>query len=317
MAKRVLAVIGAVALVLVAIVVRGLIDDDRGGSGGSDGAPPEDDVLVLACDKELVEVCEAVDGARVVEQSSAETSAVIVEGGADDIDAWVTTDVWLEVTAGRTERSLGTAERLARSPVVVGVVRDRSEAVEALCDGASLWRCLGDNAGRPWSELGGRATWGPLLVGMPAADSAVGLSVLSAAAIGYFESSDFVRNDFDTNVGFGSWLSRLTDASEDADPDPLETMVTRAGSYSAAAGLRSRLEDLSTSRPLEALEPSPPVDSTLVILDLPGGSEGPSPDAMREALTAAGWSAVDGSPGRVLADGVAGALLTRWQEATR
>lgn len=310
MAKRVLAAVGAIALVLVALVVRGIIDGDE--DGGAEAGPPGDERVVLACDAELSEVCGALDGVEVVVQPSATTSAAVVDGGAGDIDGWVTTDVWLEVTDGRTESAVGQAERLANTGVALAVVPDRAGALRQLCADVSTWRCVGENAGRAWSELGGETTWGPLRVGMPSANSATGLSILTAAAVGWFEGTDFATNDF--GADFSSWLARLTSASGSGDRDPLATMLQRAGAYSAAGTLAARIEGVS--RPVETIAPAPPAAATVVLVDRPGGTGlGDVAADLRAALVDRGWRPAEGPPTSVLPPGVAGALHEAWRTA--
>jgi len=308
MARRVLAAIGAVAIVLVAFVVRSLLDDSGDPSG-----PRGDDEVVLACSPELADACRQIPGVRVRSEPAATTSAAIVAGDAEDIDGWVTTDVWYELTAARAGRALGSAERVATSPVVLAVVPARLEALERHCTGKPLWYCVGDDAGRQWTDLGGEAGWGPLQIGMPSADSAVGLSVLAAGTIGYFDGTDFAANDFDPD--FDSWLSRLTDASAAGDSDPMGTMLRQAGRYSAAG---TTLAPVTTSaREVAHLEPAPPVSATVVLVDLPGRTPLPSAQGLRDVLVARSWQAADGEPEPLLIPGVAGALHGRWRQATR
>ena len=61
----------------------------------------------------------------------------------------------------------GEPDPFASSPVRGGVTRPghgrtraADGAIAAHCGGTITWRCVGDNAGRPWADLGGQAAWG-------------------------------------------------------------------------------------------------------------------------------------------------------------
>ncbi|MFZ6003836.1 MAG: hypothetical protein ACOYXM_07850 [Actinomycetota bacterium] len=310
MAQRVLAVLGAVAIVLVAIVVRAAIDDD-GGPGGSDDDGSE---LVVACDTDLAAYCEALTGldGRIVEASDV-TSLGILGGTLNEIDAWVTTDAWYEVTAGRSARPIGEAELLASSPIVVAADPDRVAAVETLCSGRATWRCLGDRAGEPWDTIGGQAAWGRLSAGLPDADTSTGLSVLAAVAIGYFGDADFAANEFDD--AFASWLAKLSLPAPGGDPDPANTLVVRRGTYSVAGTTAARLSGIS--RPVGRVDAEPPVEAGIVLVRLAGGDDIDAIDQLRDDLVASGWTRASGQPEMMLKPGVLAALHTLWMEVAR
>ena len=301
-----LAVLGAVAMVAAAVVARGALDDDDGGGGG-DG----DGEVVVVCDADFRATCEALDGdIEVRVEDSAATSAALVAGTLDDIDSWVTSAAWLELTDSRTERPLGEATVLATSTVVLASDADRAEALSALCDGIPAWRCVGDAAEEPWSALGGDARWGPLRVGLPDADSAIGLSVLASVAIGYFDGTDFAANDF---VDLRGWLTTLVDASGSGDPKLLTTLVRVRGTFSAGGLLAA---DTASRDQLVALSADPPVEAVAVMVDLPGHDARPNPDGLRAALVERGWDAGAGEPTVVLKPGVLAALHTLWKDIT-
>lgn len=311
MAQRVLAVIGAVALVLVAIVVRGALDDDGGdGSDGSDGGD-RDEQLIVACDVDLEELCRSLDGlAGLIVEESATTSLGLLGGTLDEVDAWVTSDVWFQVTQGRAEGEIGSAELLATSQAVVAVDPTRASAVADLCGGQALWRCLGDQAGEPWSTLGGQATWGPLRSGLPDADTATGLSVLASVAVGYFDGTAFAANDF--AGAFETWLDGLTAPAPGGDPDPAATLVARQGTYSAAGTTAARVSTIT--RPVEQLDATPTVQAGVVLVDLPGGDDVSPLDDLRALLVGAGWTSASGPPEPPFLPGVLAALHTLWTE---
>jgi hypothetical protein len=247
-------------------------------------------------------------------EASATTSLGIVDGALDEVDAWVTSDAWFEVTSGRADRDVGVVEELASSPVVAAVDADRSAAVSTLCGGQAVWRCLGDHAGEPWSALGGQPTWGQLETGLPDADAATGLSVVASVAVGYFGSPDFAANEFGGE--FASWLDRLSEPSPGGDPDPANTLVVRRGTYTAAGTVDARLAAIN--RPVGRLDVSPAVTARVVLVDLPGGDDvSDVARQLRDSLVAAGWTTGSGAPEPLLKPGVLAALHTLWTEVTR
>lgn len=315
MAKRVLAVIGAVALVLVAIVVRSALDDGDTTPGRDDR--PSDGQLVAVCDTDFADQCRALDGAAVRVEPSATTSAAIVDGTAEDIDVWVTTSAWVELTAARVASHegsipLGSVQPLAIGDVALGVVAGRADALQGLCGGQPSWRCLGDNAGRPWADVGGQPTWGAVRTGLPDADTAVGLEVLASVAAGYFGSTTFAANDFAPEA-FDGWLARLAAPSGAGDRDLLATLVRRQGTYDAGGVLAHeaapRVELVTVS-----LRPSVPVRVVAVQLGDEGLGDG---GALRAAFVDAGWTPGGGEPAELLVPGVMGALHDLWKDVTR
>lgn len=317
MAQRVLAVLGAVAIVLAAIAVRAAIDDGddraRDGDRGADGA------LVVICAEDLADACAALDRVTVVEEEAATTAAQLAAGSLPDgADAWLTTTAWTEVTDVRSPGVIDRQVALATSPVVVAVDPGRSDAVRTLCGDVALWRCLGDATGSDWGQIGGDARWGSFRVGLPSASSATGLGVLASVASGYFGSTDFARNDFDAST-FPGWLDALTDPSAAGERDPVATLVTARGRYTAVGAIAAA----TPGRAVDVLDPAPAVEVTATLAVLPGGDDvdddGDLVGALREALVADGWSAATGgAPAPTLAvPGVLAALHSLWAEVAR
>ncbi len=309
MAQRVLAVIGAVALVLVAVVVRSAIDD-----GGDDDGPARDDEIVLVCASDLASACAALDGVTVVLAAAGETAADIEDRAPelDRVDGWVTTSAWVDVVDSRAPGRLGTPTSVASSPTTVAVDPARADAVAALCDGQPLWGCLGANAGDEWADLGhGDALWGPLKTGLPSANSALGLPVLAAAAAGFFDGTQFASNDFDP-TGFGSWLTTLAEPSGRGERSPIGTLVTTRGKYTAVGDVA-----VSVGGRLVTVLDTPRIDVTVVVVPFVGGDPIPPVRPLRDALVASGWTSEDQPPDPLLKPGVMAALHTLWTEVTR
>jgi hypothetical protein len=308
-----LAVIGAVAMVLLAIVVRGALDDD----GGSDGPNrSEDGEIVLVCALDLAEACRALDGVTVIEEEAAATATAIGQATAelDGVDGWITTSAWVEVVDSRAPDRLGDATTLASSPVIVAVDPARSDAVQSLCEGLGVWYCLGNNAGAEWGALGqgGQSSWGALKTGLPSADTAVGLSVIASATTEFFGNADFASNDFET-TDFAGWLAGLTEPSGTGERSPIAALVTARGKYTAVGDVSAAVG----ARAVDIAEATT-VDATIVAVGLPGGDRLPDLAPLRDALVEAGWNSTPGGPPQpTFKPGVMAALHTLWTEVTR
>ncbi|MGK2947711.1 MAG: hypothetical protein ACSLFP_03995 [Acidimicrobiales bacterium] len=307
--RRLLAILGATAMVVAAVVVRSVVLDDDGSGGGGD-RPSGDDRLVVVCDPDLRAACDALgDDAEVTTRDSADVAAELVAGSLEGVDAWVTSAAWLEVVAARAEEPVGDATVLASSDVVLAVDASRAGALADTCGSEAAWRCVGDRAEQPWADLGGDPRWGPLRTGLPDADTAVGLTVAASVATGYFGNTDFAANDFSTLRG---WAADLASPSDGGDRNLLTTLVRVRGTYTAGglvAAQAGRTE-------LEALPTEPVVAAVAVVVDLPGGDDLPELGPMRDALVAAGWEAGDGDPATLLKPGVMAALHTLWKDIT-
>ena len=215
--RRVLAVLGAVGMVVAAIVIRQAIDDE------DDSDPSSDGTTVIICAEDLIEECEAF-GSRIEVRSepAATTAAAIADGTvADDVDAWITTTAWLEVVDGRTPDALGDRRALATSPTVVATAPGRFDAITDLCAGDDVWSCLGGSAGSDWADLGDgtHPEWRELKVGLTDPDSAVGLSGLAAASAGFFGNTAFAAND-PAFEEFEGWLANLAEPVGQRRPEP-------------------------------------------------------------------------------------------------
>ncbi len=301
--------LGAVAMVAIAVVVRSALD----GGGDDPDVDPGDDEVVLVCDPDLRAACNALGDDVVVRvEDSAATAAALVDGSLTDVDGWVTSAAWLEVARSRTEavEDAGTVEVLASSEVAVAVDEDRADAVADHCAGASIWRCLGDSAGRPWSDLGGDARWGPLRTGLPDADTAVGLSVAASVAAGFFGDAEFAANDF---TELRPWLADLAAPSAAGDRNLLTSLVRVRGTYTAGGLV---VADAEGRDELITFTPAPPVAAVAVLVDLPGGDDLAVAGPLREALTAADWDAGGGEPDDLFKPGVLAALHTLWKDTT-
>lgn len=232
--KRLLAVLGALAMIGGAVLVRGIITGDDGGGGGSSGWGGGDGDTHLVCVPELEAACAALaeeDDSITFEVEDAGVTAARLtapdfQPTESGVDGWVTLNPWPGLVDLRREINqdavvLGEAsEVLATTPLdVVGPTERLDALVGEVCDAAAdtpVWRCFGENAGRAWGGLpGGDPGWGTVNVGFPDPDrSATGLLVLGQASAEYFGAlggTTFARNDFD--AVFSGWLGGIADSS--------------------------------------------------------------------------------------------------------
>ena len=313
--QRVLAVLAAVGMVVAAVMVRGAMDDkDGNGDDGGDGG-----AAVVVCATDVGDACGALGSSVEVRmEDPAITAAAFAEGSvAEDVDAWITSTAWLEVTESRAPDALGEARAIATSPATVATAPGRHEAISELCAGDDIWQCLGASAGADWADLGdgSHPEWRELKVGLTDPDLALGLPVLASAAAGYFEGTDFATNDLELTE-FDAWLADLADPSASGDADPARTLATRPGTYSAA-GAVGAVADRLDEQGVQTIEPDVSVAATIAIVEVEGGDELPSTDGVREALEDEGWAGADGDDlTPTLKPGVMAALHSLWRTVT-
>lgn len=324
--KRVLALIAAVAMVAGAVVLRGWLDGRGDDSADRDDDPPEvaDDELTLVCDPSLLAVCRQLEDERddvVIEVAdSAEAMARFTDSAFpvddDPVDGWLVPAPFPAMVDEARQRAgqspvFGEATPpLARSPLVVTMWIERADALAPGCpDDVVGWRCIGDGAGKPWSDLGGSPTWGRLEPGFEPPDtSAVGLLVIGEASSDFFDGPSFASNDFATG-GFRSWLRNL-EGSVPTFPatagTPLDQMLAAGpasydlvGSTEAQAGPKvagSRDRDR-----LRIIYPSPMATADVLLAPVARSDGGDQlreileSDTVASSLAAAGWR-VEGQP---------------------
>lgn len=145
MKERILAVVGAIALIVVAVVARGVLagDDDSGSGGGSGGGRRP----VVACSPGLEPVCEAMAEAGFVDEEFEVFdlgSDGATTGMVDDVevDAWITWN-----PAGEIANFDAPGTPTWGSPVVIGVsplvLASRDDLPDA-CSTSTDWSCVVD-----------------------------------------------------------------------------------------------------------------------------------------------------------------------------
>ncbi|MGH9282456.1 MAG: hypothetical protein ACRD0S_05915, partial [Acidimicrobiales bacterium] len=299
MAARLVALLAAVAMVVGAVAVRNRVDDQEEREGTT---------LRLVCSSELRAVCEALDADEdhdvVATVEPAATTAGRLTGlqpGQDlDLDGWLVPAPWPQMVDEARERAglerlLTPGPVVARSPVVLAVWPDRAETLKPQCEGSQVgWKCLGDQSGRRWSDIGGQAGWGPVKPGHPPVSSAAGLTVLGAATVTWFGRADLSRADLD-DEGYRTWLRRLERAIPPNTVPSVETMLVRGpAAFDAVGALEAEAGPLldRSARPEkpDLLYPSPVATADVVLATATG-----RPAELLAELVA-------GAGGRVLAE---------------
>lgn len=341
-APRLLAVVAAVALVVVAVVARQRWDDR------SDPVVAGGDRPTLVCLTELAPVCAALAEAQDITvrvEDAATTLATLaradVDPAAAGADGWLTFAPQAAMAADARQRAalrpvLATpSPTLAWAALTMAAWRDRSAVLAPACGGEITWRCVGEHAGAPWATLGGSAAWGPVKPGLPDPDrSAAGLLVLAQATSSYFGRTSYAANDF-TEPGFRAWLAHLA-AGVPSSPrpprTPLDEMLSLGPSTFDLAGAleapavgavgRSRV-----SGDLTILYPAPMAVAEVVLAPVLGTSRTEdlsaalTSPAAGTAFSTAGWQvptggtppADDGLP----VPGVLAALRSQWEQVSR
>lgn len=326
-----------------------MVRAERGGSGGLGQAGPTPQ---LVCVTELRSVCEALESADVdvtVEEAGA-TAAAVASTETPPADGWLTLGRWQDlaaearIRAGRPALPDAPSPPLARSPLVMVAARERAVRLERHCDDGLTWRCVGENAGLPWREIGGDPAWGTLKPGYAhPADNATGLLVLGAAAADFLGDSDYSARDLEGDE-FLAWLAQLEQGAG-GHGTPSNTPLAQqlqfgpgrfdvVGTTEAEAGpLLERSAQRAQEFVIRYPDPLPVADVVLAQL-----REGDSAQRLRDlvneaaggALAKAGWRVAEqeraaGIPAtpplpprsNLPKPGVLDALRVRWEEVAR
>lgn len=303
------ALVLAAALVVGAIVIRQRIDGN--GQPSSDGGSGA--AITLVCDPLMADACKGVPNASVTVEGPAVTAERLIAREPLGADAWVTSDLWTSIAADRLSGSAWLADGAkvlgAANPILVGQAA-RLDPLAAHCGADPLtWRCVGDNAGKTWSDVGVPNLNSKIDIGYPLATTTIGLADVTAIVSSYFKGTDFATNDLDDD-DFRSWYSRLQSAVADhgsASQTPLQRFLQVPATYGVVG-------DLSTSKPsisaiaaaatLSVVDSTPAIRVRAVIVS-PTRTDLPT-DRLSELLGPT-WNA-DSDTGSLPAGGVLSAL---------
>ena len=333
--------LGALALAVLLVVGawfvrRNVIDDDS--EAGPDSttvtAPDREDATALVCIDELRDVCTALQTSRPDLTITIEPAGVTLDrlAALDDPTAaplWLTIDPYpAMVDVAREVRSVDPigAEVAAVGASQLGIAFPADDpsyvaTLTAHCPDTPLWRCIGDNAGEPWADLGGEASWSRLRPSFgDANNSALGLASLANAVAGYFGDGDLTRSRWEADASFLPWFRRLASTSENApvSDSPLRTMATRSSALDAAATAGYEVAALdATSERFELNYPEPQMWVQAVIATPPGVA---APDDLAADVTASieaeGWDRPEAAGPPLPSAATLLALRTFWNEAT-
>jgi hypothetical protein len=324
--RRVVAVLGAVLMVIVAILARGALDgdDDSGPDGpGSDGGDGE---VTLLCVDELADVCDALEEAGTiggfdVEPAGETVDRMAVQGADLGADAWLTFDSFPQ-QADVLRQSNG-ANRIFGDPtstdhstgLAIAAENSRAEALSEDCINVD-WNCLADAGDEPWADHGGDARWGDVKLGFDAPDtSATGLLVIAQAMVGHVgrPTEEFAAQDIDRR-----WLGDLEDAvPRRTSTSALDMLALQgAAAFGAVGALGNDAERVAGSRDLETFYPDPMFRAEVVLAAVGGDAGGlVDEDELGDALADVDWE-----PGQVVpalpSPGSLVALRQVWEEVS-
>lgn len=240
MRARILAVLAAVALVALAVFVRGKLVDAGNGGGDSkkDRPKPVAERPVVACTPDLAAICAALADAH---QIATGTAPLDLDGAADppkEIQGWITWSPAPEVADLDTN-----GERVWKRGVTLG-----SAELGVFADPATLgcgppveWNCLADKAGPD------------LPIGVGLVTTADGLARLAPLA------PSLARDGDPTAVDVGRGRAILDGpASQDDAPSMFTRAITQPGAVAAVvaplpAATRAAATPQARDRNLQAL----------------------------------------------------------------
>jgi hypothetical protein len=315
--QRVAAAIAAVLLVVVALWIRGRIDES------SESTP----TVRLLCTTELEAACtelaEDADVSVTVEAAgtTAESLVALPDNQRPDFDAWLAPSPWPQmVDVQRRVAGLGPvfatpSDPIARSPLVLVARADRVPVLEATpaCNGTVDWKCIGAVPGRPWTELpGGQAAWGTVKPGPGDPTlSATALLVASQATSEFLDKTDYARADLESDP-YLDWVSGIARAVPKLPPtavSPFAEMLQQlptatydvVGTTESEAGPGIAGAAPDRRRALTLLYPEPVVTADVVLAAVANGpnqaaAEGLAGEGdLAGALAGSGWR-VPGQP---------------------
>jgi hypothetical protein len=310
--QRVGAALVAVLLVIVAVWIRGLIDEDGGsGDGGT---------VRLLCTTELEAACaelaEHADVSVTVESAgtTAQSLVALPDEQRPDFDAWLAPGPWSQMVdvqrRGKRPVFETPSAPIGRSPFLLVARADRRPVLEATpaCNNTLDWKCLGAVAGRPWTELpGGQPAWGTVkpTFGDPST-SAVALLVLSQATSEFLGTADYSRAELETDE-YLDWISGIERAVPSTPANPFLEMLQQlptatydvVGTTEAEAAPAIAAAAPDRRRELTLLYPEPVVTADVVLAAVAGRDDTvgdlAGDDELAAALARTGWR-VPGQP---------------------
>lgn len=300
----------AVALVVGAVLVRARLDDGDEVTTVASTVPATGRIV---CDESLAQACRAALPGVTIEAAGT-TIAALTASDAEPV-TWVTLAPMPELV-DEARNAIGldplfvATERVATSPLVAVTSTERAELIEVTCAGVTL-KCIGDNAGTQWTELGATTNLGAVRPAHEAPDvSARGAIVYAWLATAFSGGPQFDPR----NVDFPSWVRQL---ARPVSPlvTPTEELIVRQGAFDIALTTEADVSG-ATERGYRVLYPLPMVQAEVVV----AGAATPLTEALRNGLEQQGWQAAEGAPtgAGLPSAGVVQALRTvSWKEVGR
>ena len=295
--KRVLAILFSVALVAAAIVVRSrfLQQDNTGSADTSTTSKVAGGRLRLLCEVEFQRVCNQVALAGKIVISATESAATTADRLAADpdaaaktFDAWLVPAAWLALVNDNSAATVfASPVTIARSPLTVVGLATRLDLLTAACSGRLSWSCLLDRAGKPWSDVGGDATFGALKL----APSGSGADGFDLAVLGQV----FAATNEDDNA-FRAAARRMRTAAPGLanSTNPLRELLIQPRSSYDVVGVPEvvAVAEVPVGSELVRRPIDPPVTVDVAVVPVSGRKlDKDQIDALRKALIDAGWKA--------------------------
>ena len=321
--RRLAALVGAVALVAAAFVIRDRRSSSRQAAAPTDTVGPSQPAgrFQLVCAPELRRLCEGDVGPTVdVRIETAGTTAARLAAAPDPrtvAGAWLTVDPWTALSDQRRPTggtSFGPVQTLGHSPVGLAIRVPRGPKLAAACGGTVTLGCVGDKAGAAWPSLGGDANWQVLKPTFSdPSTSATGPAALAAAVRQRRNDTGLTLIELQGDPAFGTWLRSFNRPPNPPDTSALTEAVTRVR-YDAVVLPEAELRSADGADKFEFVGQTP-YDAVLVLAPTAGAKV---PDALAKALgarlVAAGWNAGASASTPLDANLVAG-FRVAWEES--
>lgn len=276
-AKRFAALVGAVLLIVGAVLLRGFLDDGGSVAAGRAGAP-------VVCDPLVIEACEAAfPDVEVTEEDPGVTLDRLLDERDPEPFVWVTAQVWFDILAevsSRTNPLSSDPIAVASSGRVVAFATDRPICPEATAVTNEWWSCLASDEAVD------------LDLGFDGPDSTHGLLMLGDLTASYFSDlgrppGDIVSNDFDSD--FKRWRAAMDRRLKLSKSEPaLDVMLTRRGQFDMATTVDARWTGEGRQEVYTAVTPA---DGEQLVIISAGeiGDSRVEADDLVDRLVEAGW----------------------------
>ncbi|MCU1393133.1 MAG: hypothetical protein JWM34_1561 [Ilumatobacteraceae bacterium] len=320
-AKRLLAFLGAVVLIVGAIVLRSALDDNSSSSTSGSGTTSSGGKATVVCSIALAVACDELDPKKfdVAYANDGDEFTALSQSGAQVPDAWITVDPFpgmVDAQRSFTQQPelTSTVTAVAADAPMLAVASTDAKDFAQACLQQPAWKCIGSNAGRSWASIGG-TEGGDLLPGLrdPDADG-IGLLTFANAVAGYFGNATLSTTQWDDGA-FTSWLRNLHSGTNNRTAtgrdSSLATLIVRPTLVNVAATTASELTANAQSTRVTALPVAPAVSITAVVAAYTTrGARVPA--AIAPLLVAAHWTATT-APAQTLDAGTFVALRALWE----